>query len=414
MHSYTSYRGRPYRGAPRSNLSPSNRPTHADLMGGLSDKLAVITKPTIDRIDNTEVKIEDFRSIASYNWLEDAAKPTIVVPGEPPVWSPPAASFQLAPDSKPDYIDQNRAHLDKWPIEPLLQSVKQMVPSFDLSSVDIITSRNNLRKLLRFVLGTVVEDYFRIDAELVGEALVLMRWEAAQVERASQFRGYGANFKERCAKPVRDDSPINHRTVTYNLGGLKFIVGCHVDGQVKAPPVEKKVTADVKTVKATDADDLSALFTGLSVKKTDSVEAFKDSTLRYVKDGVLCPDSATLELHTRSGLRPFEYFEAYAQMHLTKTQWLVVARHNRGYFTMPAEKRSLDDPFFDEHKAKLQDALKRLVAVLKEMKKVVKENGKGAPVAFIFEGSTLDVMPFNRPEKLPAAIIKLFDKPVEA
>ncbi|EJT98668.1 hypothetical protein DACRYDRAFT_57040, partial [Dacryopinax primogenitus] len=106
-------------------------------------------------------------------------------------------------------------------------------PTFDLGSVDVVTSRNNLRKLLRFVTGTYTDDWFRIDAELIGDAMMLMRWEGAQVERSGQFRGYGANFKQQCTKPGRDDASTNHRTVTYSLGGLNLVVGCHVDGQVR-------------------------------------------------------------------------------------------------------------------------------------------------------------------------------------
>ncbi|KZO93595.1 hypothetical protein CALVIDRAFT_600566 [Calocera viscosa TUFC12733] len=424
MYTYTNHRTRRSRGALRSrggvhtSSVPSNQPSHADLVGDLSEELDSITIPTSDREVDGEIELTGFRTLVSFNWLHHAEKRTILIPGEPPTWCPPSAGFTVPPDSTPEYVERNHAQSVVWGTETILQCVKLLEPEFDLSSVDVVTSRHNLRKLLRFVMASAMEDYFRIDAEVVGETLILMRWQPAEIPITSvQFRGYGANFKRECTKLVRPDAPNNYRTVTYELGGLKFIVGSHVDGQLQVTSMEKMLSEsanpEIASPKTTDPEHLFEVFTALPGSAPDTIMAFKDSTLHYAESGTLCPDSATMELHTRSGVRSFEYFDAYSQLFLSQTQYLVVGRHNRGKFTMPAEIRSLDDPFFDEQKPRLQAALKKLVAVLKEMKRIARDKGKGRPVAFVFEGSTLDVMSFNR-RPLPDHIIKLFDKPIKA
>jgi len=75
---------------------------------------------------------------------------------------------------------------------------------FDWSSVDFVTDRNGLRKLLRWinaVPGDPPRD-FRIDMELAGSKTVLLnRWEQITKEQPGTRRSYGFNFEEAMTVP---------------------------------------------------------------------------------------------------------------------------------------------------------------------------------------------------------------------
>lgn len=94
--------------------------------------------------------ITDVKHLSSYNWIE-APTPTIAVPGSPPIWSAPRAPRQLNKDSGLIYIAQNAARHPDSPFEPLFRALYIANPSFDIRSVDVVTDRNNIRKLLSFI-----------------------------------------------------------------------------------------------------------------------------------------------------------------------------------------------------------------------------------------------------------------------
>lgn len=95
----------------------------------------------------------------------------------------------------------------------------------DWSSVDFVTDRSNLRKLLRWIKGTgeEVKREFRIDLQLAGERTVLMtRWERInQTSRrrklAEHHTGIGHNFEKESTVPAKgcERGISHHRIVKY-------------------------------------------------------------------------------------------------------------------------------------------------------------------------------------------------------
>ena len=91
---------------------------------------------------------------------------------------------------------------------------------FDWSSVDFITDRNGLRKLLRWTNaapGDPPKD-FRIDMELAGSKTVLLnRWEEIMKVQPGTRRSYGSNFEEAVTVPSLgcDRGTDHHRIITY-------------------------------------------------------------------------------------------------------------------------------------------------------------------------------------------------------
>ena len=125
----------------------------------------------------------------------------------------------VARDSGKVYIDHNRYKCPNYPLLPLFAAVEHLDPNFPFTSMDIITDRNNLRKLTRFVEGPISsEGDFRIDMQLVGESTVLfVRHEEKALESAPERHGYGHNFEKITTEfyPGCEESIGHHRIVTY-------------------------------------------------------------------------------------------------------------------------------------------------------------------------------------------------------
>ncbi|KAL6401241.1 hypothetical protein AUP68_16970 [Ilyonectria robusta] len=148
----------------------------------------------ISRVDLKELitppvaSITDVKHLSSYNWLERPI-PTIAVPGSPPLWSAPKAPRQLKKDSGVVYVDQNTARHPDSPLEPLFRALFVTNPSFDIGSIDVVTDKNNLRKLLSFVNrgSTTGElDAFTINIEVIKN----MRYSVARRLRPESSSGH--------------------------------------------------------------------------------------------------------------------------------------------------------------------------------------------------------------------------------
>lgn len=98
------------------------------------------------------------------------------------------------------YVDQNSHRMPSANLLPLIVAVNQKqkdegTSPFPWSSVDFVTDRNGLRKLLRWIIGGEVRE-FRIDVELVGTKTILFsRWEKRTQERFNG-RTYGFKFEK--------------------------------------------------------------------------------------------------------------------------------------------------------------------------------------------------------------------------
>jgi hypothetical protein len=69
-------------------------------------------------------------------------------------------------------------------------------PPFEWNSVDIVTDRNGLSKLLRWIGGNQDAREFRIDLQLAGKKTVLFnRWEKRTREKGISYT-YGNNFEK--------------------------------------------------------------------------------------------------------------------------------------------------------------------------------------------------------------------------
>ena len=141
--------------------------------------------------------------------------------GSPPQWTNRKTPYTIPPDIGVFFSDQNGYRIPKTVLLPLIVAVNKQTESskslpFDWPSIDIVTDRNNLRKLTRWVSGNAERD-FRIDLQLAGKRTVLMnRWEK-RTREAFNGKTYGYSFEKASTNPAPGcrDSTGHHRIISY-------------------------------------------------------------------------------------------------------------------------------------------------------------------------------------------------------
>jgi hypothetical protein len=143
--------------------------------------------------------------------------------GAPRIWKPKEVPFDLLPDvelfkHRPMYIDQNAARLPLAPLLPLVRAVDVGAErtSFPWAAVDVVSDRNNIRKLLRWVEGSGKAKEFRIDTQLAGERTVLLsRWEERVAVGPEGSYGFSFEDSQTFALPGCEEATSYHRIISY-------------------------------------------------------------------------------------------------------------------------------------------------------------------------------------------------------
>lgn len=231
----------------------------------------------------------------------------------------------MRPDSGIVFIDQNAARNPRFPLEPLFRALSTENPEYNIADVDIVTDRNNIRKLLRFVQGSS-SDPFEIRIEIAGQKTALFtRVEHRTKELIHSFRGFGHSFEDAYTQRQLG-STGHHRIVGYNFGGLKLVVRHETDGYVE----------DTSSVEL--GDSLSNALGGLSISNHDI--STKDSIPTGSRPGGLVVTTygkavdraSTLEIKTRTASRTLDMAEVFSQLWISQTPKLVVGYHQNGLF----------------------------------------------------------------------------------
>ncbi|KDQ06416.1 hypothetical protein BOTBODRAFT_181611 [Botryobasidium botryosum FD-172 SS1] len=378
-HTYSRpRRGQAPRGRPRTS-PPEPRAPGADIKAGLGSLVHFLDVPEAKAItDPGDVAIKNVRPVVSYNW-KDAGSPTIIVPGSPLIWSDRRFPYTVQPDSGIAYIDQNAAHClpSINPLEPLFLALNTMEPEFDMAAVDLVTDRNNLRKLLRWVTDDNDRD-FRIDAQLLGEeTVILTRWEEHNTEDSTGFRGFGHSFEREATKvpPGCRGTTGHHRIIQYTLGDLRVLCRSVVDAY--DPALAGDAAPD-------GVDDLLEGLSGITLASSAPTPKTPESTseINIVRAGKLVPQASIMELKSRSTRAVIDWKGVWPQVFFSATPTTVLGRHERGKF-VSVERKSLEE--MDSAYAEEAEAgFGKLIQALREIRAVVLSRGKGPGVAFVF------------------------------
>ena len=271
------------------------------------------------------IELSDFSVVASYNWL-DEPQPTILVPGIPPIWSPPSDVPGLIPDSGTRYVDQNKDRMPNSPFEPLIYAVQAHRPDFDFSAVHIMTDRRSIRQLYGFIEGN--QKGFVFGIEVVGDTMIFTRDEPQSRETipANKFFGYRQSFEEAYTKlhPVAQGSTSHHRLITYTLGGFQFLVRSGTDGYLSS------VAGDLP-VPASNSHNSEDAFTknikNLSLNKglSSTFTTLPTDKLLVKKGGFDIAQAAVFELSTHGAAKPSITESKMADLYFAQTHCFVEA-----------------------------------------------------------------------------------------
>lgn len=106
---------------------------------------------------------------------------------------------KVAKDSGLTYIAQSAARHPESPLEPLFHALYMTHMAFNIGAVDLITDRNNIRKLLSFINPSLLINGFEpftIEIEVTSKTAVFCRAETETVRfvRLDKFGGFGHEF----------------------------------------------------------------------------------------------------------------------------------------------------------------------------------------------------------------------------
>ncbi|KUM59432.1 hypothetical protein ACN42_g7694 [Penicillium freii] len=174
-------------------------------------------------------RIENSQYLTSYNWLA-GDKSRIIVPGEPPKWTPLSDPRTLPQDNGTYYRDRNAAQFPTYPLEPMVQAILTDKPEFPVTDVDIIGCNNTLGYLLRFVRGA--GDPFRMLVQVLGKTVFFIRRENSPTETIPGIRGYGHTFPEAYTTWNENvsGSKSHHRVVEYKFADMQCLIRFEPDG----------------------------------------------------------------------------------------------------------------------------------------------------------------------------------------
>ena len=351
--------------------------------------------------------ITDVKHLSSYNWIE-APTPTIAIPGSPCLWSAPTAPRQLKKDSGLVYIAQNAARHPDSPLEPLFRALYTANPSFDICSIDIVTDRNNIRKLLSFINpGTTRNglEAFTINVEVAKTTVIFSRAETATHEFIGpyEFKGFGHEFEKTYTTSQIKGSTGHHRILSYRFSDLNFIVRHETDGYVanKTPPSPNG--------KELESDSLSSMLGSLSLSSSGSPPnpRIEGSKLTIKEEGQVIPLESTLEIKTRVAHKPLNIHEVAPQLWISQTPKLVRAYHSKGMFQRP----KVEDvaALIQGWEERNQTDLRKLAALIKNILKVVRACDRNAIINYDVKGDKLVIRKSEGKKMLPKDLYSQWD-----
>ncbi|KZT69562.1 hypothetical protein DAEQUDRAFT_690723 [Daedalea quercina L-15889] len=413
------YSGSGVSSTPASSSLPPERNLTEDLQ---SAPIKTIAKP--ETTSGRVIAVERLEYIGSFNWSE-ASKPTIIVPGSPSVWRNRALPYRVPRDTGIRFVDQTGYRMPTYPLYPLIRAVDIMSEDegdpFDWSTVDFVSDRNGLRKLLRWINDDGTAKEFRIDMQLAGRNTVLLnRWEKKTREEPNpRYSTFGFSFERQSTykAPGMEQAAATayHRIVKYDFDGLTMVVRFEVDA-CTPPPSPTSAQGTRRQTASTDVDSLSSMLSGLAVAsgagKGPKID--KDSStaeLDVIRAGERVPQSSLIEMTTRSRTNALNYdwIEAYPQLFLSQTPNHYLAVHNRGEFES-IQKRALGDPELKRVEAQLQGSFRRLANALKTIQNIVVEHGERGRLSLVFRDGALQVFQRRAQDScLPDATMRRFD-----
>lgn len=308
-----------------------------------------------------------------------------------------------------------------------------MDPGYNFTSVDLVTNRNSLRKLLDFAEGRV-RDSFRIDLSIIGGTLFLSRHERKLREKLNAYNsaGFGHNFEKAFSAPQEglEGSTGHHRVIKYVLGNLNCVVRYEVDaccdthggmpgsneGEHKPQQGENdvldsfsKLSLSTGTAQPGENDVLDS-FSNLSISTGTTQPPNPNKTPRQMIEvtprGTTVPTTRTAEVKTRSN--PVNLRNTLPQLWFGRTPHLRIGMHQEGKFTHIESINAAEK--FANWEQTYQTPLRKVVRLISELRKITKESGGNCVAVYNhnIKPPQLEVFEAKDKETLPADLIEKF------
>lgn len=303
--------------------------------------------------------------------------------GGPPKWTPPSLPITLSPDSGNQFVDQNAFRMPKFPFEPAFRALSIARPEANLDDIDIIVNRNSLRKFLEFAGGRR-RDPWRMDLHLVKDTLFISRKEmnALAMVRGTGNSGYGHNFEKAFTKSGQglENSSSHHRVIRYRLGSLECAVRFEVDAYYEDPD-----TSDSTDPTHQLLDQITATMAQLKTDEPQS-NASKRGGTRVIMKGNHVDPSKLAEIKTRKSVN---INEALPQLWFGRTPYLLTGKHDKGVFS--SVSCSHVQLQFEDWEKQHQETLRKMVSVLAELRRIMKDTNLGAAILVCDKGGPLQL-----------------------
>ncbi|KAK4449061.1 hypothetical protein QBC34DRAFT_351756 [Podospora aff. communis PSN243] len=342
MSSYWSNKSRPYRStfaAGRVASSPSSAPpTPPPPFGPILQTVRIDELFDASKNFASSATIRDVQVVTSYNWVDrKGTQPTILVPGKPPLWTPPSPAPQLRQDDGAYFRDKNAARYPKHPIEPGVVACLDADPDLP-AKVDIMACSSTLGNLLRFVRGSGEDKPFRMLVEKVGNTVFLVRRENSPTELIPDVRGYGHAFPEAYTtwEPEVKGSGSHQRLLRYSFGGLDFVIRFGADGYIKPAGKPAPSQPSTEREKGPSVDDLIETMSSAAVvpRKAPAAGALKVETAGSPVDQKNVFDLKTRSIFTKE--KKDHLADELPRLWVAQIPFFILAFHKSGYFA-PSE-----------------------------------------------------------------------------
>ena len=352
---------------------PSDKPRPPPL----GKEIATRNPTDIETDPSVRAEISDCRFVASYNLL-DGLQQTILVPGEPPKWTPLSEPAAVRPDHGFHYTDPNKARFPQHSLEPAVTSIFLTEPSFDPTAIDIFACGSTLGDILRFCNGVPVP--FSFIVQNIGSSIFFLRRLHDPAEGISHtHRTYGYSFPATYTtwSPETRNSSSNQRIIAYTFGGLRLLVRYEVD-TYKPEPVkdgaEDVFEAADSTERVKEASEQPPAKIKPSVTSKDKTD---QPGLVVQAAGRVIPQEALSEIKTRAGWKePGDILEQQLpRLWIRQTPNIVLAFHKYGTFDAPQMQNVEQD--VAEWVDKSQEKLRKMAHLLNDIRNTVMEMDGG-------------------------------------
>lgn len=290
-------------------------------------------------------------------------------------------------------------------MEPAFRSLQAMKPEYDLRSTDVVGCGSTLGNLMRFARSE--SRPFRFDVDIIGDTVFFIRRESSPTEIIADLQGFGHTFPDAYTTWDREvrNSCSHQRIVSYDFGGLKFLVRTETDGYVKLSGAGRDTETPSRSSGSANESSVAETLGSMFVSSDEPV---RDQKLKLEMKGTMVPQQQIFDIKTRASYKTFDMNEVLPRLWLNQTPKFLLAYHTFGLFDKPEVKDIRQDVFRWENDNSA--VLARFHALVRGIVDVIRDSdSKQCEVSWDGLGALLITEQIGEPRRaLPSDLGQLF------